>query len=77
MSLASIRTVASPATAILHLSRERPGISGSAQLPSGEPVPIANLLARVLAQYGLPESASQQCKSENRQSRERQLDLWA
>lgn len=43
----------SPATVILHLSPARSGISGSARLATGEPVPIARLLARVLDQYSL------------------------
>jgi hypothetical protein len=43
----------SPASAILQLSPLRPGVSGSARLATGEPVPIARLLARVLDQYSL------------------------
>lgn len=45
----------SPANAVLHLSPARPGVSGSARLSTGEPVPIARLLARVLDQYSLAE----------------------
>lgn len=71
-------TSRSPATAVLRLSPDRAGISGSAQLPSGAPVPIADLLTRVLAQYGLPESGTKnRPKDANANGREVQLDLWA
>jgi hypothetical protein len=42
-----------PATAVLNLSPARPGVSGSARLATGEAVPLARLLSRVLDQYGL------------------------
>jgi len=70
-------TSTAPATAMLRLSPDRRGISGSAQLTNGEPVPIANLLTRVLAKYGLPDRESKNGQVAGDCSRQLQLDLRA
>jgi hypothetical protein len=49
----AIRTSNPPLAAALHLSPQRPGISGYASAPSGQPVPIGRLLEQVLGYYGL------------------------
>jgi hypothetical protein len=67
-----------PATAVLKLSPQRAGLTGSAHLPSGEAVPIGDLLSTVLARYGLPEAGDEEALQRPDQTRgEMRFDVLA
>jgi hypothetical protein len=58
-----------PATAVLKLSPQRAGLTGSAHVPSGEAVPLGDLLSTVLARYGLPEAGDEEALQGPNQTR--------
>ena len=67
-----------PATTVLKLSPQGAGLTGSAHLPSGEAVPIGDLLSTVLARYGLPEAGDEEVRqSLNQTADEMRFDVLA
>ena len=67
-----------PATMALKLSPQRVGLTGSAHLPSGEAVPIGELLATVLARYGLPAGSGEEVRqSPDQTASEMRFDVLA
>jgi hypothetical protein len=65
-------------TTVIRLSPQRPGVTGSSHLPTGEAVPIGDLLSTVLARYRLREDESEKARqSPNSVADEMRFDVFA